>query len=154
MCPHYRVKSRCSECIADEMKNVVLSYPRGQAWNMKRPSLEGDAANAAAARASGAGSPTNRGVRKDLRTDARGIKSPGAAKSPEPGDPVPPAPGAPAPMPGDKVLGVPQEAPLGWENERAHLKQQIESLRAAVRYMPRAHVVRLCVFCVRADQSR
>jgi hypothetical protein len=141
MCPHYRVKSRCSECIADEMKNVVLSYPRGQAWNMKRPSLESDAANAAAAaaaRAGGAGSPTNRGARKDVRPDVRGIKVPGA-KSPEPGDPVP-SPGAPAPMPGDRVLGVPQEAPLGWENERAHLKQQIEALRATVRYMPLARV--------------
>jgi hypothetical protein len=122
---------------------VVLSYPRGQAWNMKRPTLclEADAANAAAAalaRAGGAGSPTNRGARKDVRPDLRGIKP---AKSPEPADPAPSEPGL-APITGDpavavlKVTGVLQEVPLGWEAERAHLKQQIEALRAAMRYCP------------------
>ena len=137
MCPHYRVKSRCAECIADEMKNVVLSYPRGQAWNMKRPTLEADAA-AALARAGGAGSLTNRGARKDVLPDPRGIKP---AKSPEPADPDPPAPGL-APITGDpavavvKVTGVLQEAALGWETEKAHLKQQIEALRAATRSCP------------------
>ena len=123
------------------MKNVVLSYPRGQAWNMKRPTLEADAANAAAAalaRAGGTGSPTNRGARKDVRPDPRGIKP---AKSPEPADPASSEPGL-APIAGYpalavlKVTGVLQEVPLGWEAERAHLKQQIEALRAAMRFCP------------------
>lgn len=138
MCVHYRVKSRCPECIADEMKGVVLLVPRGQAWNTKRPSFDGDAAAAAAAREAGTSSPTNKGARKDTRPDASARK-PGSGIKPDLGESGKLALGEPAL--GDPAAGVPKVPAVAhepeWEGEKAHLKQQIETLR-----MQHAHAVR------------
>ena len=131
MCVHYRVKSRCSECVAEDMRSNVLMVPRGQAWNMKSHSLEGNAAASAAVGEASASSPTNRGIRKDVRPDARAKNSESEIKSLELGDAG--KVGLVGHALGDeaagepKVLGVVQEPE--WDGEKAHLQQQIETLR-------------------------
>lgn len=131
MCVHYRVKSRCSECVAEDMRSNVLMVPRGQAWNMKSHSLEGNAVASAAVGEASASSPTNSGIRKDVRPDARAKNSESEIKSLELGDAGKVGLGAHAL--GDeaagepKVLGVVQEPE--WDGEKAHLQQQIEMLR-------------------------
>lgn len=69
MCVHYRVRSRCPDCIADEIKGVVQQLPRGQGWNIKRPGVESDGESS---------SPPKDGLRKDFRLDAGGQKTVGA----------------------------------------------------------------------------
>lgn len=123
MCVHYRVRSRCPDCIAEEMKNVVLQMPRGQGWNMKRPSMDSDAgALVNAVRDGEAGSTSKDGSRKDF-LDARSKKTQGllveAAKSALPGAVI-----GSIGMTGD--LRSPE---VGIASE-IELRQQIDTMRA------------------------
>jgi len=118
------------------MKNVVLMLPSGQSWNRKRPSLELErAARASVELERAATSPTNKGVGKDVRPDARGRKAGGGGKGPELGEPSKFSPSAAPILSGDLSAGVikapevSQDVPMGWEAEKAQLKLQIETMR-------------------------
>lgn len=142
MCVHYRVRSRCPDCIAEEMKNVVLQMPRGQGWNIKRPSLDSDAgALVNAVRDGEAGSTSRDASRKDFRADARSKKTEGllleaaASKSTLPG----------AVIGSMGMAGDPKSPEVGNGSE-FELRQQIDTLRAqhahAARYDPFSSLVR------------
>jgi len=109
MCVHYRVRSRCPDCIADEMKGVAQQLPRGQGWNIKRAGLESDG---------DASSPPKDGSRKDFRLDASGQKT-GGPKSSENGRPETEFSSAAMGSVGEQAAG-----------SEAEMKQQLEMLRA------------------------